>query len=163
MRVQRRAFPHHGQTVNPQHPTPSQYRQNARRCQCPRRRCRCFSLLSNLTISLQPDPGSFFVHPRRRQSTVACANHPSGCGRETRSRDQDKDHESRREGVARLLTTELVANTWCLKSQSHKFINAYAAFLKRQGKLPVPGESNQPLMDPAISHLRVCVAWVADG
>lgn len=25
--------------------------------------------------------------------------------------------------------------------QSHKFINAYAAFLKRQGKLPVPGTS----------------------
>lgn len=23
--------------------------------------------------------------------------------------------------------------------QSHKFINAYAAFLKRQGKLPIPG------------------------
>lgn len=26
-----------------------------------------------------------------------------------------------------------------LDLQSHKFINAYAAFLKRQGKLPIPG------------------------
>ena len=50
-----------------------------------------------------------------------------------------KTHESRREGVARLLMTEYGANTWCLSLQSHKFINAYAGFLKRQGKLPVPG------------------------
>jgi small subunit ribosomal protein S19e len=27
---------------------------------------------------------------------------------------------------------------------AQKFINAYAAFLKRQGKLPIPGMSLQP-------------------
>ncbi|KAJ6441553.1 thioesterase-like superfamily domain-containing protein [Purpureocillium lavendulum] len=44
---------------------------------------------------------------------------------------------SRREGVARLLTTEF-ANGYSFR-QAQKFINAYAAFLKRQGKLPIPG------------------------
>jgi len=44
---------------------------------------------------------------------------------------------SRREGVARLLKTEFANGFWFRQAQ--KFINAYAAFLKRQGKLPIPG------------------------
>lgn len=31
-----------------------------------------------------------------------------------------------------------------LACQAQKFINAYAAFLKRQGKLPIPGTSAAP-------------------
>lgn len=46
---------------------------------------------------------------------------------------------SRREGVARPLKTEYLLMVFSLDLQSHKFINAYAAFLKRQGKLPIPG------------------------
>lgn len=46
---------------------------------------------------------------------------------------------SRREGVERPLKTEYLLMVFCLDLQSHKFINAYAAFLKRQGKLPIPG------------------------
>lgn len=29
--------------------------------------------------------------------------------------------------------------------QAQKFINAYSAFLKRQGKLPIPGKSNDSM------------------
>lgn len=46
---------------------------------------------------------------------------------------------SRREGVERPLKTEYLLMVFSLDLQSHKFINAYAAFLKRQGKLPIPG------------------------
>lgn len=50
---------------------------------------------------------------------------------------EDWELRSRREGVARLLKTEYANGFLCLQAQ--KFINAYAAFLKRQGKLPIPG------------------------
>ena len=46
---------------------------------------------------------------------------------------------SRREGVARLLKTEY-ANGFFSLVQAQKFITSYAAFLKRQGKLPIPGK-----------------------
>lgn len=49
--------------------------------------------------------------------------------------------------------------------QAHKFINAYAAFLKRQGKLPIPGKILIPILCPMLvddaqaddsaSHLQV--------
>lgn len=51
-----------------------------------------------------------------------------------------KHHGSRREGVERPLKTEYLLMVF-FDLQSHKFINAYAAFLKRQGKLPIPGMS----------------------
>ncbi|KAK2605674.1 hypothetical protein N8I77_008496 [Diaporthe amygdali] len=44
-----------------------------------------------------------------------------------------------REGVERPLKTEYLLMVFCFDLQSHKFINAYAAFLKRQGKLAIPG------------------------
>lgn len=43
-----------------------------------------------------------------------------------------------------------------LWTQAHKFINAYAAFLKRQGKLPIPGKYSASSTSPSHTPPSSC-------
>ncbi|KAJ3497683.1 hypothetical protein NLG97_g1723 [Lecanicillium saksenae] len=113
--------------------------------------CSAVVFVSFLTLAARPEPPPIFLSITNVLKRTA--NTPPQSALETQTREgpfnkilsmldiisREYILRSRREGVARLLKTEFLLMGSFSLVQAQKFITAYAAFLKRQGKLPIPG------------------------